>query len=186
MSDIITDTTIYNGAPAECQSAGRLPKELETYALLDRLGIDYKRVDHLPAYTIEDCHAVDALLGGEMCKNLFLCNRQCTDFYLLMMPGGKPFKTKDITAQLGCARLSFADGEHMEKYLNITPGALSVLGLGFDTDHNVRLVIDRELLSSSHIGIHPCVNTSSLLLAMDDILKVFLPHTGHEPTFVDL
>ncbi len=173
-----------NGRPADC--GGRLAKEIRCYDLLDSLGIHYQRVDHGPADTMEACAAVDAALGATICKNLLLCNRQCTAFYLLMMPGGKVFKTKDLSAQIGSARLSFAAGEYMEQLLDITPGSLSVLGLMNDKEHKVKLLIDEELLRDGEIGMHPCINTSSLRIRTADLLEKVLPAMGHVPTFVTL
>jgi len=136
--------------------------------------------------TMEACEEIDKALGVTMCKNLFLCNRQKTDFYLLLMPGEKKFLTKDFSKQLGVSRLSFADGEFMEKYLDITPGSVSVLGLMNDTEHEVHLSIDKDLLADEYIGCHPCINTSSLKIKMNDILEKFLSYTGHEATIVEL
>lgn len=152
--------SLYNGRPAE--ENGRLEKEIRVYDLLDKLDVSYQRADHEAANTMEACNAIDKILGITMCKNLFLCNRTKTEFYLLMMPGDKPFKTKDITKQIGCSRLSFADGEYMEKYLNIKPGAVSVMGLMNDTQNKVQLLIDKPVAESEFIGCHPCVSTSSL------------------------
>jgi len=165
---------------------GRLEKEIRVYDFLDKLGIEYTRVDHEPAMTMEACEAVDAALGTVMCKNLFLCNRQQTDFYILLMPGDKVFKTKDLSSQLGVSRLSFASGEFMEEFLDITPGSLSILGLMNDEDHRVRLVIDKPVLESESVGVHPCINTSSLGLKTADLLDKIIPAMGHEPTIVDL
>lgn len=179
---ILTDTKIYKERPAD----KRLPKEERTYDLLDKLGIGYERADHLEAKTIADCGEVDALLGVNMCKNLLLCNSQKTKFYLLMLPGEKKFKTKDLSNQIGSARLSFADGSFMEQFLDITPGALSVLGLMNDKDKNVRLLIDKEVLEGEYMGVHPCVNTSSLKIKTSELLEKFLPYTEHDYTVVEL
>ena len=165
---------------------GRLLKEMAVYELLEKLEIPYLRVDHEAAATVDDCQGVDEALGIHICKNLFLCNRQKTDFYLLMMPGLKKFKTKELSAQLGVARLSFAEAEYMEEFLNITPGSVSVMGLMNDKEHRVRLLIDRDLLQDEYVGCHPCVNTSSLKLRMQDILEKFLPCVGHAYTAVEL
>ena len=156
------------------------------YDYLDELGIEYRVVDHAHADTIEQCREVEKVLGCEICKNLLLTNRQMTDVYLLMMPGDKPFKTKYLSAQLGCARLSFASPEQMISLLNITPGSLSVMGLMNDTGGAVRLIIDRDLLKQEYIGCHPCINSSSLKISTDSILNTFLPAVDHTPTFVDL
>ena len=165
---------------------GRLLKEMAVYDLLEKLEISYLRVDHEVTATVEACHNVDKILGIHICKNLFLCNAQKTDFYLLMMPGDKKFKTKELSAQLGTARLSFAEAEYMEEFLNITPGSVSVMGLMNDKEHRVRLLIDQELLQDEFVGCHPCVNTASLKIRMKDILEKFLPQVGHDYTAVEL
>ena len=173
-----------NGRPTDCSQ--RLDKEIRVYDFLDNLGISYRRVDHDPAMTMEACLAIDEALEAPMCKNLFLCNRQQTEFYLLLMPGDKPFKTKDLSAQIGSSRLSFADSDHMEKYLDITPGSVSVLGLMNDKEKKVRLLIDRDLLNDEYIGCHPCVNTSSLRLATKDLTTIILPAMEHTMQTVTL
>lgn len=176
------DSTLYTCPP----DAPRADKEMACYALLDRLGVPYTRIDHDSADTIEVCHEIERLLGCAICKNLFLCNAQKTSFYLLMMPGDKPFRTKDLSHQIGSARLSFAPPEHMLRCLNITPGSVSVLGLMNDHDREVRLLIDRDLLADDSFGCHPCVNTSSLRIATRDLLEKILPHLGYTPTIVEL
>ena len=175
---------LLQGRPTDCEK--RLPKEVRAYDLLDSLGIPYCRVDHEPAMTMEACREVDAVLGTPMCKNLLLCNRQNTAFYLLMLPGEKIFKTKDLSKQIGSSRLSFADGAFMEEFLDITPGSLSVLGLMNDKNMRVRLLIDKELLSSDTIGCHPCINTSSLRIRTEDLMTKIIPAMEHEPTIVEL
>lgn len=164
----------------------RQERELRTYALLQQLHIPYTRVDHAPAITMEDCTGADRALGVHMCKNLFLCNRQQTAFYLLLMPGEKKFRTKDLSAELGCSRLSFADESHMVSLLDIHPGSVSVMGLMNDRDNRVQLLLDRELLSEEFLGCHPCVNTSSMKLSMQDLLERFLPAVHHGYLPVDL
>ena len=176
--------TLFEGKPAD--TADRLDKELRVYAFLDDLNISYHRVDHEPAMTMELCLAVDAVLGAPMCKNLLLCNRQCTDFYLLMMPGDKPFKTKDLSKQIGSSRLSFADGAYMEQFLDITPGSLSVLGLMNDKANRVQLLIDADILKEEYIGCHPCINTSSLRIRKEDMIQRIIPALGHSPIIVNL
>ena len=179
---MVIDNTLYTGRPAD----RRIPKEERCYELLDRLGVAYYRVDHEHADTIADCELVEGLLGCRICKNLFLTNRQQTDFYLLLMPGEKPFKTKLLSRQIGSARLSFAGPEQMEQYLDITPGSVSVLGLMNDTEKKVRLLVDRDLLSEPNFGCHPCQNTSSLRFSTKALFDVILPALGREPCFVEL
>ena len=175
---------LMKGRPADC--TGRLEREVAVYDLLDKLGIEYERTDHEEANTMEACEEIDRVLGTAMCKNLFLCNRQKTDFYLLMMPGDKPFKTKDLSQQIGSARLSFAEAEYMEEYLNILPGSVSVMGLMNDKEHHVQLLVDREVMEGEALGCHPCVNTSSLRLSMTDLREKFLPAVAHMPIIVEL
>ncbi len=168
---------LYDGRPESIE--GRLPREVRTYDYLDNLGIAYKRTDHGRADNMEACNVIDAVLGVIICKNLFLCNRQKTAFYLLMMPGDKKFKTKELSAQINSARLSFADPEDMLKYLDIEPGAVSIMGLMNDKENQVRLLIDEDVLKGEFIGCHPCVCTSSLKMATKDVVEKFLPATGH-------
>ena len=172
------------GRPQDCD--GRQPREVRTYDLLDCLGIKYARVDHEAAETMEICREIDLVLDALICKNLFLCNRQGTAFYLLMMPGDKPFKTKELSAQINSARLSFASAEKMEEYLDIHPGAVSVMGLANDTENCVQLLIDEDVLKQEYVGCHPCVNTSSLRLKVADVIEKFLPAVHHDYRTVHL
>ena len=176
------DKTLYRGRADE----GRLEKERRCYDLLDSLGIEFYRIDHEHADTIEACREVEGLLGCVICKNLFLTNRRQTEFYLLIMPGGKPFKTKYLSAQIGSSRLSFGGAEDMERLLGVTPGSVSLLGLMNDGEGKVRLLVDRDLLGDAYFGCHPCINTSSLRIAMRDVYEKLLPALGHEPNYVNL
>ena len=175
---------LYKGRPENPD--GRLPREVRTYDYLDGLGIDYERTDHEPANNMEACNKIDAVLGVLICKNLFLCNRQKTNFYLLMMPGDKKFKTKELSSQINSARLSFAEPEDMLKYLDIEPGAVSIMGLMNDKNHAVQLLIDEDVLKDEYLGCHPCVCTSSLKMKTKDVIEKFLPATGHNFTTVHL
>ena len=166
----------------------RLDKEIRVYDFLDKLGIQYQRINHEAAMTMEACEEIDRALGDNttICKNLFLCNRQETDFYLLLMPGDKPFKTKDLSAQIHSARLSFAKPEYMEKYLDITPGSVSVLGLMNDSEKKVQLLIDEDVMKEPYFGCHPCINTSSLKFTTEDLMQKIIPALEHEPVTVTL
>ena len=177
---------LQNGRPENVND--RLDKEIRVYDFLDKLSVTYQRVDHEAAMTMEACEEIDRTLGDDtaICKNLFLCNRQETNFYLLLMPGDKPFKTKDLSAQIGSARLSFAKPEFMEKYLDITPGSVSVLGLMNDHEKKVQLLIDEDVLKDPYFGCHPCINTSSLKFRTEDLLTKILPAIHHDYTMVDL
>ena len=168
---------LYRGRPEDTE--GRLVREVRTYDFLDSLGIEYIRTDHERADNMEACNEIDAVLEVIICKNLFLCNRQKTKFYLLMMPGDKKFKTKELSKQINSARLSFADAEAMLTYLDIEPGAVSIMGLMNDKDHAVQLLINEDVLKDEYLGCHPCVCTSSLKLKTRDVIEKFLPATGH-------
>ena len=161
-------------------TAGRLEKEIRTYDLLDKLGVAYERVDHEAAMTMEVCQEIDKVLQATICKNLFLCNRQETKFYLLMSPDTKVFHTKDLSAQINSSRLSFAKPEYMGKFLDITPGSVSVLGLMNDTENHVQLLIDEDVLKGEFIGCHPCINTSSIRFHTSDLVEKVLPAVNHE------
>ena len=178
------DKTVYTGRPENTE--GRLEKEIAVYDFLDSLGIEYKRADHEALMPMEACEAVDQFLGAQICKNLFLCNRQETNFYLLLMPGDKPFKTKDLSAQINSARLSFAKPEYMEKYLDITPGSVSVMGLMNDHDKKVQLLIDEDVMKNPYFGCHPCINTSSLKFTTEDLKNKIIPELEHAPLMVNL
>ena len=176
--------TIHKGRPTD--TSERTQKELQTYDLLDELKIEYLRIDHEPLETMEACKKVDEIFKTSMCKNLFVCNAQKTKFYLLLMPGDKKFKTKDLSKQIGSARLSFGPFEDMERLLCLTPGSVSVMGLIFDRENQVQLIIDQELLEEPYLVCHPCINTSSIRLRTEDVIDKFLPRLGHEAIIVKL
>ena len=176
--------TLQKGRPTDYE--GRLNKEIRTYDFLDKLGVEYDRVDHEPAMTMEVCREIDVALKATICKNLFLCNRQQTDFYLLMLPDDKVFKTKFLSAALGVSRLSFADEKYMLEFLDITPGSVSVMGLMNDKGGKVKLVIDNEVIKGEYIGCHPCINTSSIRFKTSDFIEKIIPALNHEPVFIDL
>ena len=173
---------VYPGAPEET----RPDAEQRTYDLLSRLHIPMTRVDHDPAYTMDECAAISAVLGTEICKNLVLTPRNRSAFYLLCLPADKPFSTKVFSKAVGSSRLSFASGEDMEELLGVQPGSASILSLMNDTEHRVILALDRTVAERETFGCHPCRNTSSLCLKTSDVLDVFRPYPGHRPTIVDL
>lgn len=162
------------------------PAEEKCLALLDSLGIPYEGLTHDPGDTIEICEEIEKKLGAPIVKNLFLCNQQKTAFYLLVMPGSKVFKTKYLSKQIGSARLSFADADSMERLLGVRPGSVSIFGLANDTGHAVKLIFDEEILPLQTLGFHPCRNTSTLKVRLDDITEIFLPKLGISPAIVTL
>lgn len=178
-------TVKYEGRPTEGNEL-RTEAELKVYDFLDKLGVNYTTLCHPAAFTMEECEMVRKDAGAPVFKNLFLTNRQQTDFYLLMIPADKPFKTKYLSSQLGCARLSFAGAEQMDQYLHIHPGAVSPMGLIHDKAHKVRLIIDEDLKECTTYACHPCVNTSSIVMTLNDLLEKVIPATGHDHTWVAL
>lgn len=172
------------GRPKEDKE--RMTRENAVYDLLDMLGISYSHIDHAEAKTLKACEKIDEILDAVICKNLFLRNQQATRFYLLMMPGNKKFKTKELSKQIGSARLSFAEAEYMEQFLHISPGSVSVMGLMNDTGNQVQLLIDRDILDGEYFGCHPCANTSSIRLRLQDLLERILPAIHHEAIWVEL
>ncbi len=178
--------TLEKGRPASTE--GRLAKETKVYDLLDELGMEYWRTDHpdAEAYTMEACKEIDEVLQATVCKNLFLTNRQHTDYYLLLMPGEKPFKTKEITSQIGSARLSFGSAEEMEELIDCAPGSASIMGLMNDPENRVRLLVDKDILEGEFIGVHPCINTSSLKLRTKEVFSTYLEKVHHDMTVVTL
>ena len=180
----IVKMKLFSGRPESTEK--REEREIRVYDFLDKLGIEYIRTDHEPADTMEACNRIDAVLDVVICKNLFLCNRQKTVFYLLMMPGDKPFKTKELSSQINSARLSFASPEAMLEYLDIKPGAVSIMGLMNDKENNVKLLVDEDVLKDEYIGCHPCVNTSSLKIRTKDVFDKYLKAVNHTATTVTL
>ena len=179
------ELTLELGRPQNIE--GRLEKEIRVYDLLDMLEISFERVDHEPAETMEACLAIDEVLApAVICKNLFLCNTQKTNFYLLMIREDKKFKTKEISKQINSARLSFATSEFMEEYLDITPGSVSVIGLMNDKENKVKLLVDEDVINSEYVGCHPCINTSSMRLKTKDVFETFLKAVHHDYTIVKL
>ena len=164
----------------------RAEKEVKVYEFLDALGIEYFRVDHDPAMSIEDCAEIDKALGAVMCKNLFLCNRNRSSFYLLMISGEKMLVTRELSDKLGSSRLHFGKAENMEKLLDLTPGSVTVMGLMNDKENKVRLLIDSALLEADYIGVHPSVNTSSLRISTKDLTEKIIPALGHEPWILEI
>ena len=141
-----------------------LPQEAAAFDLLDKLGIEYDRVSHDAAFNMELCAEVSRALDVSVCKNLFLCNRQKTAFYLLCM----------------------APEQSLWELLRCPPGSATIMGPANDTEHRVQLLIDREVCDAPFFSCHPCICTSTLKLKTADVLEKLLPHTGHTPVIVDL
>ena len=177
------DYQLFTGRP---QNAECIPMEEKVYDFLDNLGIDYKTLKHPAAFTIEECNKVRDKVNAPVFKNLFLTNKQQTNFYLLVMPGEKVFKTKYLSAQINSARLSFANEDFMKQYLGVTPGSVTPLGLINDKDKTVKVLFDRDVLAYDEFACHPCINSATVILRLKDMSDKVVPATGHDITWVTL
>ena len=160
--------------------------EQRVYEILEELKIDYIKYEHEPLYTIEAAKELDKKMGFSICKNLFLSSRHKTEFYLLFMEGSKKFNTGKVSKQVGVPRMTFVDGEHMWEYLKIHPGAVSPLGLFFDTEQKVHFLIDADILNMEKVAMHPCVNTATLAMNTKDFIEKILPASKHDYKVVTL
>lgn len=176
--------TLHKGRPAD--EAGRPERELRTYDFLDALGVPYEQMDRQPQAGEEVQAAARQALDAMICKNILLCNRKETMFYLLLFPWGKRFVTGDVTSQLGVPHLSFAPDKYLEELLGTPSGSVSVLSLRNDWERKVRLVADKAVWDHHHFACHPCANTSSVRFSMSDFVNVVLPALGHPPMIIDL
>ncbi|NLA72980.1 MAG: prolyl-tRNA synthetase associated domain-containing protein [Clostridiales bacterium] len=175
---------LHSGRPKNLNRIGEA--EAGVYDFLDFLDIEYETAEHESAANMAICKQIEKTLKAPICKNLFLCNRQKTAFYLLLMPGGKPFKTKELSSQIQSARLSFGSAEDMERLLTTPAGSASVLGLIYDKENAVKLLVDEDLLSNEYIGCHPCINTKTVKLRTKDLFTKVLKKANHKYTKVKL
>lgn len=178
-----TEFQLFDGRPTGTSDT---PTETAVYDFLDSLGIHYRTLKHPAAFTIEECHKIRDFVNAPVFKNLFLTNKQQTKFYLLVMPGEKVFKTKYLSAQIGSARLSFAGEEFMQKYLGVTPGSVTPLGLIHDKDSTVNVLLDSDLKDYPVFACHPCINSASVIMSLSDLTERVIPATGHTFQWVTL
>ena len=176
--------TLYKGRPST--NEGREAREIRVYDHLDKLGIEYYRVDHDSVFHDTECEAVEKVLDNVICKNIFLCNRQKTRYYMLVMPAHKKFNTSAVSHGLNSSRLSFGSADDLLSLLDVMPGSVSIMALMNDHDNKVQLVIDTELLEHEDFGCHPCKNTSSLRLKRADVFDTFLKSVNHQPIFLTI
>ena len=174
---------VYRGVPKDIDS--RQEKEKMCYDFLGKLDIDYEVVDHEEASDMDRCREIESVLGVKICKNIMLCNRQESRFFIFMMPGDKKYVTKEFSKKIGMSRLSFAKEKHLKEFLNVSSGSVSVLALLNDTDNKVELVIDRDVIQQDHIRCHPCVNTSTLKIKTEDFLNKIIPALKKEVMIID-
>jgi len=156
------------------------------FTLLEELRIPYRAVGHPPAWGMDDLPPIEEELGAIFCKNLFLTNRQQTEYVLLLVRGDKRFRTAEVSKKLERPRLSFGDEDMLWQLLGLRPGGVSPLGLAFDSERRLEVVIDRDLLVQEEVAMHIGDNTESLAMKMSDLLEVYIPHCGHKPIYLDI
>ena len=153
---------------------------------LKNLGIEFSVISHDAAETLEKCAEIEKIIGGKICKNLFLQTTTGSVHYLLMMSSKKKFVTKEVSKLLGSSRLSFASGEKMEEMLGTSSGSLSITSLVFDKDKKVKLAIDKDVISEEYICCHPCDCTATLKIKTSDVTDILIPSLGVAPIIIDI
>lgn len=179
---MITVSEIQSKAPMQFKTE----LQEKVYQTLAQLQIPYERVDTDEVITMEDCIAVNERLDMKMVKTLFLCNRQQTKFYLFITPGDKPFRSKDFAGALGVSRVSFAPAELMETMLGTKIGAATIFSSLLDTDGEVRIVFDQEVLSEEYYGCSDGTTTGYMKIRTEDISGKFLKFTKHIPAVIEV
>ena len=162
------------------------PLQEKVYQALSTLGTAIERVDNSPAASMEDCHAIGSKLKAEVVKNIFLCNRQQTVFYLFITRSDKPFSTKDFGKALQISRVSFAPADKLMEMMGAEHGATSVFCLLMDPEHKVRYIIDKDVLDNlDFIGCPDGTLTSYMKIPTDHLLKI-AELSGHSPTIIEV
>ncbi|MCR1899643.1 prolyl-tRNA synthetase associated domain-containing protein [Irregularibacter muris] len=167
-------------------SDDRTKTEKTVFSLLQKLNIPFERVDNDVVETMEECEEINQVLGTEIRKSIFLCNRKKTSFFLVVMPANKSLDVKSLGRKIGVSGLSFASGELMEKHLGAKPGSASVMGLVNDEDDYVQLIIDKEVAEAEWFGSNTGMNTSHIKIKTSDLLHKFLPQIGHKAEMIEL
>jgi Ala-tRNA(Pro) deacylase len=158
----------------------------EILATLQRWSVPFELAEHSPAMSMDDLPPISEKLGAPFFRNLFLTNRQKTDFYLLLIVGDKPFRTSEVSKKLGVSRLSFGDADLLHQMLGVTPGGVNPLSLLFDPEKKIKLLIDKDIFDWERACMHPGVNTKSIVVAMDDFRNIILKNLSHEPTVLEI
>jgi len=151
--------------------------------LLATLGIDVERHEHDAVFTCEEAERAVPDTGAVRTKNLFLRDKRARRHVLLVATCAKSVNLRAFADQIGADNLSFASAERLARYLGVTPGAVTVLGLSNDTARDVELYVDEEVWRAERLHAHPLVNTATLVLTHDGLAR-FLAHTGHTPAVV--
>ncbi len=139
---------------------------------LQELNIEYKEVEHVPVFTIEDMDKLENIFeGAKICKNLFVRDQKGKRHFLIVIPEEKMAPLSEIATKIGSTKLSFASGERLMKYLKLTPGSVSPLAIINDESNAVEVIFDEDLKNEKLLGVHPCVNTSTILITPSNLEK---------------
>ncbi|HEY4132302.1 MAG TPA: prolyl-tRNA synthetase associated domain-containing protein [Gemmatimonadaceae bacterium] len=154
-------------------------------ALLDDLKIAYERFDHAPVFTCDEAHAALPDNAAVQTKNIFLRDKRGRRHILLVTNCEKSVDIKAFAEKADADRLSFGSPERLMKYLGVTPGSVTVLGLMNDVDRGVELFVDKDVWETPAWRCHPLTNSATLVISRPD-LERFFAHTGHRPMIVTL
>ncbi|MGF9644048.1 prolyl-tRNA synthetase associated domain-containing protein [Paenibacillus sp. MABNS29] len=157
-----------------------------TYETLEKLQIPFERVNTDEAISMEDCIEINQKLNVNMVKTLFLCNRQQTQFYLLITTADKQFKAKDFSNQLGISRVSFASADQLEHLLGVKIGAVTIFGVLLDKDQVIQVVLDEEVVAREWYGCSDGTTTGYMKIRTSDVTHRFLPYTDHLPKVIQI
>ena len=157
------------------------------FARLDALQVPYTRHEHAPAHTIEDCLRLPyAAPDLTICKNILLCNRQQTEFYLYITLPDKPFRTGTVSKLLGASRLSFAPADALHRLMQLESGSLAPFGLWFVSGVSMHFAVDNDVRATRRIAFHPCDNTATVIFDQQDFWARVVPDCGIAPQFIDV
>lgn len=160
--------------------------ENKVYEELERLNIEYERVDNDSVESMEECIEISNKLGAEIRKTVFVCNRQKTNYYLVILPADKRFDSKKFSSELEIARVSFASGEDMEALLGVSPGTATIMTVLNDKDNKVAVIIDKEVANNEYFACNPGANTTHIKFKTSDLINKLLPDTNHLPKIIEL
>ena len=155
------------------------------YQFLSDHQIDYERHDHPAVYTVEDVHRLVPEMDAAKTKNLFFWDGPGKRHFLVIVPGDKRVNIKALAAALGVKRLSFGSPDRLKKHLGVDPGSVSLLAVYNDTDQAVEVAVDRDLWKEEAFQFHPLVNTSTLAITKENIIR-FLSKTGHDMKVIEV
>lgn len=162
-----------------------MDKKDKVFQKLNELNISYESIDHPPVYTIEAMEDFELNKIGSIAKNLFLKNSNGKTHYLVILAGDKKADLKSIKSQIESSSLSFASEERLEKYLGLSKGAVTPFGIINDEEHLINIIIDNDLKKEKIIGFHPNVNTCTVFISYDDLIK-FINTFGNKILYVNV